>query len=64
VRTVIISSGDLDVPTDLTSQVRAGSLGVGNAAPGSTLGSVKRKIEVFDANGVSLGFVPVYDAIA
>jgi hypothetical protein len=63
VRTVIVSSGDLGVPTDFPSQVRSGSLGIGNALKGSTLGSVRRKIEVFDANGVSLGFVPIYDAI-
>lgn len=41
----------------------AGSLGVGNSAAGTVLGSVVKKIEVFDASGVSLGFVPVYDAI-
>lgn len=38
-------------------------LGVGNSAAGNTLGSVVKKIEVFDAAGTSLGFVPVYDAI-
>lgn len=36
---------------------------VGNAAAGTTLGSVVKKIEVFDANGNSLGFIPVYDTI-
>ena len=38
-------------------------LGVGNSAAATTLGTVTKKIEVFDAAGVSLGFVPVYDAI-
>lgn len=38
-------------------------LGVGNSAAGSTLGTVTKKMEVFDASGVSLGFVPIYDAI-
>lgn len=38
-------------------------LGVGNSAAATTLGTVVKKIEVFDASGVSLGFLPVYDAI-
>lgn len=41
----------------------AGNLGVGNSAAGSTLGSVVKKVQIFDASGASLGFVPVYDAI-
>jgi len=50
---------------DLSGNLRlAGSLGVGNSAAGSTPGSVVRKIEVFDALGASLGFIPVYDLIA
>jgi hypothetical protein len=40
-----------------------GGLGVGNSAAATTLGSVTKKIEVFDAAGVSLGFVPVYGSI-
>ena len=40
-----------------------GNLGVGNSAAATTPGSVVKKIEVFDASGISLGFVPVYDAI-
>lgn len=47
----------------VAGQVRATSLGVGNSAAATTLGSVTKKIEVFDASGASLGFVPVYDAI-
>ena len=38
-------------------------LGVGNSAAATTPGTVTKKIEVFDAAGVSLGFVAVYDAI-
>lgn len=41
----------------------AGTLGVGNSASATTLGTVTKKIEVFDAAGASLGFVPIYDAI-
>lgn len=41
----------------------AGHLGVGNSAAATTLGSVARKIEIFDENGSSLGFIPVYDSI-
>jgi lysophospholipase L1-like esterase len=40
-----------------------GSLGVGNSAAATTLGTVTRKMEVFNATGTSLGFVAVYDAI-
>lgn len=40
-----------------------GGIGVGNSAVATTPGTVTRKIEVFDASGASLGFVPVYDAI-
>jgi len=40
-----------------------GSLGVANSAAATALGSVTDKVEVFDENGVSLGFFPVYDAI-
>jgi hypothetical protein len=38
-------------------------LGVGNSASATTLGSVTKKMEVFDASGNSLGFVPIYDSI-
>jgi hypothetical protein len=30
---------------------------------GNTLGNLVNSMEVFDATGVSLGFIPVYDAI-
>lgn len=43
--------------------VTVAGLGVGNSATANTLGTVTRKIEVFDASGASLGFLPVYDAI-
>lgn len=38
-------------------------IGVGNFAAGTTLGTVVGGFEVFDDAGVSVGFVPVYDAI-
>jgi hypothetical protein len=38
-------------------------IGVGNSALATTPGTVVRKIEVFDASGSSLGFVPVYNTI-
>lgn len=38
-------------------------LGVGNSAAATTPGTVQAKVEVFDAAGVSIGFVAVYDAI-
>jgi len=39
-----------------------GTLNV-NSESATTLGSVTKKIEVFDEMGVSLGFIPVYDSI-
>jgi hypothetical protein len=38
-------------------------LGIGNSAAAATLGSVVKKMEVFSSTGVSLGFIPIYDAI-
>lgn len=45
------------------SQLLADSIGVANSAAGSTPGTVTKKIEVFDEDGASLGFLAVYDAI-
>lgn len=42
----------------------AAGIGVGNSASASVaVGSLVKKIEVFDASGNSLGFVPVYSSI-
>jgi hypothetical protein len=38
-------------------------IGVGNSAAATTLGTVVKKMQVFDASGTSLGYVPIYDAI-
>lgn len=43
--------------------VTVAGLGVGNSAAATALGSVVKKMQVFDASGVSLGYVPIYDAI-
>ena len=40
-----------------------GGLGAGNSAAATTLGTVTKKLEIFDAAGASLGFVPIYNAI-
>jgi hypothetical protein len=45
------------------SRFSAVSLSAGNSASGSTTGTCVKKIEVFTTAGVSLGFIPVYDAI-
>lgn len=41
----------------------ATGLGCGNSAAASTPGTVTKKMEVFDMDGVSLGFVAIYNAI-
>jgi hypothetical protein len=42
----------------------SGNLGVGNAVAASTPGSITKKVEIFDANGTSLGYIPVYSSIS
>lgn len=44
--------------------IAALGLGVGNSASATTLGTLSKKMEVFDASGTSLGFVPIYDSIS
>ena len=43
--------------------IAGGGLGVGNAEPATVPGKVTKKMEVFDAQGRSLGYVPIYDSI-
>jgi hypothetical protein len=43
--------------------LRCADLGVNNSAAATTLGSVVKKIQIFDVAGTSLGYIPVYDAI-
>ena len=38
----------------------SGGIGVGNSATASSMGALTHKMEVFDASGASLGFVPIY----
>jgi len=39
-------------------------IGVGNSVAATTPGAVIKKIQIFDAAGASLGFIPVYDTIS
>jgi hypothetical protein len=55
-----VKAGDLKLDNNLRV---TGNMGVGNSAAATSLGSVTKKMEIFDAAGVSLGFVPIYDAI-
>lgn len=38
-------------------------IGIGNSANASTLGTLTKKMEVFDASGNSIGFIPIYSSI-
>lgn len=38
-------------------------LGVGNSETASTLGTVVKRMEIFNASGTSLGYIPIYDTI-
>ena len=59
------NAGDTKIVATSDGKLLAtGGLGVGNSAPASAItGVVVRKVEVFDRNGASLGFVPVYSSI-
>lgn len=59
---LLVERGDGAATTQPTLLVKGG-LGVGNSANGTTLGSVVKKIQVFDAAGTSLGWIPVYNSI-
>lgn len=59
--TVLYRKNTNEIKTD--GKFIAGSLGVGNATNASNPGSIVKRIEIFDANGNSLGFVPVYASI-
>ena len=39
------------------------TIGVGNSTVATTLGNVVAKFEILNENGVSLGYVPIYDRI-
>ena len=43
--------------------ITALGLGVGNSASASALGTLTRKMQVYDASGASLGYVPIYSTI-
>jgi len=58
-----IGTSHLSVRSDGITVAHVG-LGVGNSAAATTLGSVVKKVEIFDASGASLGFVPIYDSIS
>lgn len=71
--TTIINTTDLTATGDgaFNGELRAvgkvvaeDGLAVGNSAAATTPGTVVNKIEVFDAAGVSLGFVAVFDSIS
>jgi parallel beta-helix repeat protein len=66
--TIMYGSGPGQIST--TGQIKAdgkviavGGIGVGNSASAKQLGAVVRKVEVFSANGASIGWIPVYNSI-
>lgn len=54
------ASGELRATTRLVAEK---GIGVGGTSRASRAGKVVRKLEVFDADGASLGFVPIYDQV-
>jgi hypothetical protein len=64
--TVAYSDATVKVSGDIGGAERIVSddkLHVGNAASATTLGTVTKKIEVFNEDGISLGFIPIYSTI-
>ena len=64
--TVTYSDATVKVSGDIGGAERVISddkLHAGNSASATTLGTVTKKIEVFNEDGVSLGFIPVYATI-
>lgn len=70
----VSDAGTRNVHTDSTTQnepllcfgsgtVRAGKIGVGNSVSAVSPQSCVRKIQVFDASGASIGYIPVYNDI-
>lgn len=58
------TNADPDKVFAKTQIISRGSIGVGNSANATiAVGLLVKKIEIFDASGVSLGFIPVYAAI-
>jgi hypothetical protein len=57
------AASDATVQRAAAGVVNVGKLAVTNSAAATTPGTVVKKIEVFDASGNSLGFVPVYSTI-
>lgn len=53
----------IDYAKFLTKLTTTGGLGVGNSVAATTLGTVTKKMQVFDADGNSIGYVPIYNTI-
>ncbi|MDQ2732707.1 MAG: hypothetical protein M3Y56_13700, partial [Armatimonadota bacterium] len=54
---------NLSMGSSLGKLLCPGGIGVGNSAAATTPGAVVKKIQVFDATGSSLGYLPVYSSI-
>jgi hypothetical protein len=54
---------EINVPNDRYLLIQGGGLAVTNTTDADTPGSVVKKMEIFDAAGASLGFIPIYDDI-
>lgn len=60
----IDSGGQLEILRDINHSTGVASPGFSNAVAATTPGSVVKKIQVFDAAGASLGYLPVYSSIS
>lgn len=57
------SASDATIKRVAAGVIDVGKLAVENAAAATTPGTVVKKVEIFDAAGASLGFIPVYSTI-
>lgn len=62
----IVTTGSITAGTTVTATgkiLTTAGLGVGNSAAATAVGVLSKKMEVFNAAGVSIGFVPIYTTI-
>lgn len=60
---VMLCVAGVDIATAKSFGLSLSALAVANSATATTPGNVVKKMEVFNASGVSLGFIAIYDAI-
>jgi len=61
--TMIRAALDITIWKLIGKVTASDGIGVGNSAAATTLGSVVKKMQIFDEDGNAIGYVPIYDNI-